>query len=508
MHKILLVDDEPLFLKRLNHIIDWGKYDCTIFGEALDGVEALEKMKTLQPDIVILDISIPYIDGLKICEIVQEWPRKPHIIISTAHDTFDFAHRAIKLGVSDYLLKPFDEKDIKNALKKCFVQISNEFTTQLLQKKNEEDEASRYFRYLLSHDEMAAIPVSLSSEDTQAWSISMILHHFPISMIEAEKKVQAFLSTLTTIHSFIAGTINDAIIVVNLMKRPMELNELIELYQQYEEKEKDRGITFSFGETVDNPALLKFSLNTATKGMENRIQIKKRWISNLDVQELQNEQPSYRPEDMTLLIRYFEEHQYDKADAIMSRIFGIQEGHALSFQYVAAVCYSLMGIINAHYGMERKSSDEYATNNTQLLRELNICETQNEVMEIIKNHIHELFSDHLSFSKTTRTEQLVAKIQHYLELHYMNPDLTVTMVSDSLFFENSYIRRVYKSHTGKTINQELEDIRIKKAMEFLKKCNLKHNEIAKLVGYSNPFYFSRRFKLATNLSPSEFQSCY
>ncbi len=507
MHRILLVDDEPLFLKRLTNILDWEACGCTICGEAHDGVEALEKMKALTPDIVILDIGIPYIDGLKICEIVQDWPNKPHIIISTAHDTFDFAHRALKLGVSDYLLKPFDEKDIRNSLKKCSVQIRQDTETKLLHKKVSEDDTARYYRYLLSHGDSSAVPEIHEISAVSAWSVTIIMHHFNISVLEAEERVQSFISTFADFQALIAGTLSDAIIVVNLMQKEMPLLGLMQHYESYGSHIVcDCKDTLAFGEIVYAVENLKQSLATAVKGMENRIHIRKRMISCDDTKNLPERRPAYIPEDMNLLIRCFEEHDYEKADSIIARIFGIEEGHALSFQYVSAVCFSLTGVINAHFSNGRKAVEDSAQSNVNLLRELNICETQEEVLDIIKNFIHELFSDHVSFHKTGRTEQLVGKIRNYIEQHLAETSLSASQISDSLFFENSYIRRVYKAHTGKTVNQEIEDARIRVAMQLLKEGKQKHNEIAKQVGYSNPFYFSRRFKLATNMSPSEYQS--
>ena len=114
----------------------------------------------------------------------------------------------------------------------------------------------------------------------------------------------------------------------------------------------------------------------------------------------------------------------------------------------------------------------------------------------------------MDYPISSKQLDLVNRVESLLQSNYQNPDLSVQDVSLALHFESSYIRRIYKTHTDKTIIQRLEVIRIEKACDLLVNTEMKLSETAEKVGYSNQFYFSRRFKLFTSLSPSEYRERY
>ena len=106
MDKVLLVEDEDIIRRGLLYAVDWLKEDCVVVGEAMDGVDGLEKIDTLRPDIVITDVKMPYLDGLGMLE--QSRDRGYEAIILSGYDEFSYAKRAISLDVTEYLLKPVD----------------------------------------------------------------------------------------------------------------------------------------------------------------------------------------------------------------------------------------------------------------------------------------------------------------------------------------------------------------------------------------------------------------
>ncbi len=112
MYKILLVDDEPMFLEYLQNILDWSVFGCCVCGAVLDGESAWEAIEQQQPDILLLDINIPPPDGLEICRRLRENNNPCEVIIVSAHDDFYFAKTAFRYGIVDYLLKPFDRQRV------------------------------------------------------------------------------------------------------------------------------------------------------------------------------------------------------------------------------------------------------------------------------------------------------------------------------------------------------------------------------------------------------------
>lgn len=116
MYKVIIVDDEPIIVEGLKIGIEWSKYDCEIVGTASNGLEGLDLVKKLQPNIVFSDISMTNMDGLTmIAAIKSEYPNT-EVCLLTGYRNFEYAQQAVKLGVSRFLLKPSKIDEIEEAI--------------------------------------------------------------------------------------------------------------------------------------------------------------------------------------------------------------------------------------------------------------------------------------------------------------------------------------------------------------------------------------------------------
>lgn len=106
MVKVLVVDDEPLEREAISYILGHERPEVKVVGEAGSGRAALELTRKLRPDIVFMDIQMPGVSGLEATQALKELAPEMKVVVLTAYDEFDFAQRALKLGASDYLLKP------------------------------------------------------------------------------------------------------------------------------------------------------------------------------------------------------------------------------------------------------------------------------------------------------------------------------------------------------------------------------------------------------------------
>lgn len=104
--KVLLVDDEIMIREGFKKLFDWNAHDCEVIGEAADGMEALTQIDTLHPDIVIMDINIPIMSGLKVIQMSRiKHPQTAFVIVS-GYDDFSYCQQALRLQITDYILKP------------------------------------------------------------------------------------------------------------------------------------------------------------------------------------------------------------------------------------------------------------------------------------------------------------------------------------------------------------------------------------------------------------------
>lgn len=117
MYQILLVDDEFFYREALKNTISWETYGCTICAEANNGQAGLEKAKELRPDIVLADVSMPYMDGLQMIEAIQKVLPDTVFAIVTGYSEFEYARRGMELGVKYFVLKPVDDKELVKSIR-------------------------------------------------------------------------------------------------------------------------------------------------------------------------------------------------------------------------------------------------------------------------------------------------------------------------------------------------------------------------------------------------------
>lgn len=118
MYKVLVVEDELIIRKGLIFSFDWDEVNCVVVGEAENGEEGLKKIAELKPDIVIADINLPILSGISMIEKTIDENQYSAVIVS-GYSEFEYAKKAMKYGVTEYLLKPLDHKELKEAIIKA-----------------------------------------------------------------------------------------------------------------------------------------------------------------------------------------------------------------------------------------------------------------------------------------------------------------------------------------------------------------------------------------------------
>lgn len=116
MLKVLIVEDEEMIRKGIVLTVDWASLGCVVVGEASNGVEALAAVERYDPNLIITDLKMPQMDGIELLQALRKRGNPVSVIILTAYDTFTYAQSALRLGAVDYLLKPFHDGDLENAI--------------------------------------------------------------------------------------------------------------------------------------------------------------------------------------------------------------------------------------------------------------------------------------------------------------------------------------------------------------------------------------------------------
>lgn len=157
MIRIVVVEDELLVKKGLIVTTDWERFDCEVVGDASNGYEGIEVIRKLHPDIVITDIRMPGLDGVQMIEALSGKVDAEYIIISGYSD-FEYARQALKLGVKDYLMKPIDDNELEEALKKACNTVRSKKQISRMQSRMEDitDNKIMFFKEYFTDDTRTA----------------------------------------------------------------------------------------------------------------------------------------------------------------------------------------------------------------------------------------------------------------------------------------------------------------------------------------------------------------
>ena len=150
--RVLLVDDEIMIREGFKRLFDWESHDCQVVGEAADGMEALTKIDSLQPDIAIMDINIPIMNGLKVIQLARiKHPDMAFVIVS-GYDDFAYCREALRLQITDYILKPVNYEEFGTCIDNLKISLFQQRVSAAPEpEKQEERTIAGITRYLQEH---------------------------------------------------------------------------------------------------------------------------------------------------------------------------------------------------------------------------------------------------------------------------------------------------------------------------------------------------------------------
>lgn len=520
-YKVFFVEDEIITREGIRDNVDWQASGFEYCGEAADGEMALPLLRTVQPDVLITDIKMPFMDGLQLSKIVRERMPWVKIVILSGHDEFEYAQEAINLGVTDYLLKPVTVQKLQNVLQKLNTQLEQEKrekdNLKKLQEQVEENQAMLRERLLFKLVVGAISPTEVI-ERGQSLGIDLVARCYLIVILKialGDRTEQYDYDEYQQIQSAVIE-VAEKNPDVFVLKR--DWGDLILMMKgntpEYLEEERD----FLLEEIKRSLAETRYKASIGVGASKKRIaDIYQSFVEALVHMEYTvNENKS----ELNQSIERVELLKVDKLAVENYLRHGVKDGFNEFFNtYIRTLGEAALksNLIKNYIFMDvvlatAKLVNDLGGDVDKVIPELNSIEmTMSSIKTIdqLQEQARKILSSALDYRDSKPNGQhknLIRQAKEYIERHYTNPDLTLNDVASQVNLSASHFSVVFSQETRQTFKEYLTEVRINKAKELLRMTALRSADIAYQVGYNDPHYFSSVFKKNTGFSPIEFRS--
>lgn len=525
-YTVLLVDDEEEVIQVIIKKIDWEKLGFSVIGYANNGVKALEMMEEFQPDVVMTDIKMPYMDGMELCKCIKTEFPATKVLIFTGFDEFEYAKEAIHLEVEEYILKPVNSIE----LTKVFAQMKNKLDQEISDKRNAQILQKYYMESLplLQANFYSTLIEGRIYEDKLPKYLSdyqisflgpffccLIIHtsssQVPENMnplllsTSVQKQAKERLGENWQAKCF--SYLGDTVLIVQL-KNENEVSELTDecdRFCRYADRIIGAVVTIGIGQVCENILELPLSYNSAKEAVSYRViygasrainmkEIAPREISkssSMNDAELSNLFKMIRlssTEDIVKAVNKYLKHLSLSAKSLQQYHIAVMELVSELYRFAT----------NSDIGAEDFLGDMRKLYSTLLDLDL----------EALKKWLVDIslsFRERLISARSKSTKSFVYKAMEYVHNNYSDEELSLDNICKILGVSNSYFSTIFKKETGNSFIGYLTDYRMEQASRQLMETDEKNYIIAKNVGYTDPNYFSYVFKRQFGLSPSKYR---
>lgn len=535
--KVFLVEDEMVIRRGIKNSIDWEKEGYIFCGEASDGELAYPMIIKEKPDILITDIRMPFMDGLELCKLVKKELPNIKILILSGYDEFDYAKEAIRLGVTEYLLKPISSGKLLEALNGVSESIRREKEDKDLVRKymeemreNTEHEKQKFFEQMIAGNLSMADALETGKKyemNLSAGMYNLLLFRFTLGkenrksgelLGEAEYAIEKLTERLEYVFEFQRGVEGWAFLLMadneeQMSERVKELSkDLEEIMKNYSTIAYFGGI----GQPVARLRELEESFREAERALAARFTMElNRIISVEDIRMAQNvdtlddiEITSFGEieKTRTMLEKFLNNGAKDEIDEFVDvYINELPEENLKSVlmrQYIIMDAYIvMMSFCEKIEGIE----GEMQAQSEELKNSMKTIQT----LEEIKNYIRMLLKKIIGVRDTIsgrRSSDIIEIAKDQIRKTYMSDEISLNTIAAEVGMSPSYFSSIFSKEMGKTFVEYLTEIRMDRAKELLMCSSMKTSEIGYEVGYKDPHYFSYIFKKTQNCTPKEFRA--
>lgn len=528
MYKIMLADDEGIVIDSLKFIIDKEFGDECEVQFAKTGRSVIELAESFKPDIAIMDIQMPGINGIEAIRQIQSRNPRVIFIIMTAYDRFNYAKEAVTLGVFEYLNKPIDrtviadtlraamkkieqeraarskELEIREKLETIVPVIENGLIYDILFRENFGEEVENFKNILSIAENYGYMAVLVCGEDQLGTKMTNAVG----SSIRLYRDYQDIREALKSSFNCCVGSSmgNKIVVFIPCTQSKMEYAERIELIEKGRrlirelKKEHDASFRLGFGSVKELN-----ELNISYEEALSALHASDGSVAHAD--------------DMPIRVGYEENYPIETERALFAAVDkkdtdGAVDNAASFYDWMAGNYPDALDDIKLkalefvlwteHLVYEQGGSVYYFRSRSGYLATLLAMNNLGEVRTWFLGKIREACTNAQNRGNE-QSDSLVGRACRYIEDNYRNKDISLDDVSREVDVSPYYFSRLFKEETGENFIDYVTRIRIDKAKELLSGTEMTMKEICASIGYSDPNYFSRSFKKNVGVTPTEYK---
>lgn len=526
-YKVILVDDEAEVIDMIEKKIHWNDLGFEVAGSATNGVKALELVEKLQPDVVLTDIKMPYMDGLELSRrLNREYPNI-YIMLCTGFDEFEYAKEAVHLEIKEYMLKPVNATELSESLTNLKHTLDREREEKLNVKK-----LNDYFQEVLpklqSNFFISLIEGRVEKHDyerfLQAYQVDMkgplfgcvIFHtsenHVPEGMnplllsMSVEREIKQRLMDQWNCQEFIYMGNTLLILELDAEDEITQITDACDRFCRWAYRIMGAVVTAGIGTVCDSLYEISLSYERAREAVSYRVLYGTKRAINIgeivpkeQIKPVQSEES--RMQTLFRAIRIGDSAEIERA------AHGEMEKLHKNTETMSQYNLATMEIVSGFFKFCTDNSLDFnkISGNMQNIYEKVSQMDESSLTEWIVQ-MSETISERLKCARNSSARRLIVEAQNIVKARYMEADISLDEVCAVLGVSNSYFSSVFKKEAGKSFISYLTDYRMEIAAEMILNTDEKSYTIAEKVGYLDANYFSYVFKKKFGVSPSKYRA--
>ncbi|UKS26465.1 response regulator [Paenibacillus sp. HWE-109] len=532
MYKIILIDDEDEVREGIKRKTDWAACGFQLIGDFDNGRDAYEAVERLQPDAVITDICMPFMDGLQLTSLISANYRDIKVVIVTGYEDFEYAKQAIKLKVKDYLLKPINATEFTEFLRKLRGELDEEQLQRedvsFLRRQFHESMPllkERFLERLVTSCILEAeierkfqmFGLSLSGPGYMVLALDIDEFHRKAYNDQAAEEELLRFAAYNILHEIaekeqggiVFRTRDDKLIALlsgDMQQIELTCQTLAEHVRHSIEKYLNMTVTMGLGRTYGQLRDLPKSYQEAISALDYRFLLGKNRIISIGDMEFGRslDNLSYTHMEKRLISAIKTGDQAVVTQTVCEWINEMKRAGCLMDRCYGKMNKLLVALMNV---LEETGYDEANVLGDHSFAELYGKKTLDDMrlwLEALCLELVEVLTEKRIKVSQAQMEAAVA----YIHEHYADEQLSLQQVCNQIYMSMSYFSALFKPHTGMTFVEYVTRHRLEKAKEMLVASQLKTYELAAKVGYNDPQYFSVIFKRNTGMTPKEFRAAH